>query len=400
MATMEYAVVTEAGLALQAKLATGATMTFTKFVTGKGSVSPVLLQKQTDVTEPEQEFLFSDKPYYSEEYPGEVAITMVMTNTLVTKEYFCSQVGIYANDPDDGEILYALLQTGDPFRVPTATDGGGWSTEFEIMVKYGGADAVNIYVNAAGMLTRQAADRRYMKKISCDGKLYEFVRDENGVYLQEIEDTSGEITDVSSISDADWAKLNELFIDTEELAKALENVASKVTVNGKEPDENGEITLGAADVHARPDTWMPIASDVGARPDTWMPTASDVGAFPNGAGSGTIDGTTTSPFHIAPGHYNVVPGISTNYNWPANDTTNLNGTLLVFGKLNQQSTNKGYRVYVYFDNKHRFYYACEWWGNVPTWKNVYSESSITAGTTSLTAGTSALTTGHIYQVYE
>lgn len=37
----------------------------------------------------------------------------------------------------------------------------------------------------------------------------------------------------------------------------------------------------AADVGARADTWMPTASDVGARPDTWTPTASDVGARPD-----------------------------------------------------------------------------------------------------------------------
>lgn len=33
-------------------------------------------------------------------------------------------------------------------------------------------------------------------------------------------------------------------------------------INGKEPDENGEITLTAADVGALPDTWRPSATDV------------------------------------------------------------------------------------------------------------------------------------------
>lgn len=37
----------------------------------------------------------------------------------------------------------------------------------------------------------------------------------------------------------------------------------------------------AAEVGARPDTWMPTAADVGARPDTWTPTAADVGARPD-----------------------------------------------------------------------------------------------------------------------
>ena len=36
----------------------------------------------------------------------------------------------------------------------------------------------------------------------------------------------------------------------------------------------------AAQIGARPDTWMPTAADVGARPSTWTPSASDVGAIP------------------------------------------------------------------------------------------------------------------------
>ena len=57
------------------------------------------------------------------------------------------------------------------------------------------------------------------------------------------------------------------------------------TVNGKDPDSNGNVALTASDVDARPDTWMPSATDVGARPDSWTPTAADVGAIPNTAGA-------------------------------------------------------------------------------------------------------------------
>lgn len=49
------------------------------------------------------------------------------------------------------------------------------------------------------------------------------------------------------------------------------------SINGKD----GDVTLGAEDVGARPDTWTPSAEDVGARPNTWTPSAGDVGAVPN-----------------------------------------------------------------------------------------------------------------------
>lgn len=50
-------------------------------------------------------------------------------------------------------------------------------------------------------------------------------------------------------------------------------------VNGKAL--SSDISLGASDVGARADDWMPSASDVGARAAEWMPSAAEVGARPN-----------------------------------------------------------------------------------------------------------------------
>ena len=50
------------------------------------------------------------------------------------------------------------------------------------------------------------------------------------------------------------------------------------TVNGKAADEAGEVTLGAADVGARPDTWVPTAADVGAVATNDVLTAEEIEA--------------------------------------------------------------------------------------------------------------------------
>lgn len=95
--------------------------------------------------------------------------------------------------------------------------------------------------------------------------------------------------------------------------KMLEKKLKPVkTVNGVEPDENGNVQVSgsaeavqanldahnqskknphtwkptAEEVGARPDDWMPTAEEVGARPSNWMPSASDVGAAPSGYGLG------------------------------------------------------------------------------------------------------------------
>lgn len=71
---------------------------------------------------------------------------------------------------------------------------------------------------------------------------------------------------------------NKEYVDQEaEKAKSQANQNLQAHTGNK----NNPHSVTAAQVGARPDTWMPTASDVGARPNTWMPSASDVGARPN-----------------------------------------------------------------------------------------------------------------------
>jgi hypothetical protein len=62
------------------------------------------------------------------------------------------------------------------------------------------------------------------------------------------------------------------------------------SVNSK----TGDVTLGAEDVGARPDTWTPSAEDVGARPNTWMPSYSDVNADKAGTAQSLVSTHNTN----------------------------------------------------------------------------------------------------------
>lgn len=62
------------------------------------------------------------------------------------------------------------------------------------------------------------------------------------------------------------------------------------SVNGKD----GDVTLDASDVGARPNTWTPTAADVGARPITWMPNHTDVGADKAGTAQSLVSGHNTN----------------------------------------------------------------------------------------------------------
>lgn len=65
------------------------------------------------------------------------------------------------------------------------------------------------------------------------------------------------------------------------------------SVNGK----TGAVQLSAADVGARPSSWMPTAQDVGALPATYTPpnqTAAQVGADPKGTASAVVSAHNTA----------------------------------------------------------------------------------------------------------
>ena len=68
------------------------------------------------------------------------------------------------------------------------------------------------------------------------------------------------------------------------------------SINGKTPDAAGNITLTAADVGARPDTWTPTAEQVGARPDTWLPASTVTYSLPSSGweAATTYDGAAYS----------------------------------------------------------------------------------------------------------
>lgn len=147
------AVVTNKGLALQAKLISGATMAITRAVTGTGTVDASLLQQQTAVSGEKQAMTFRPVSYPE---TGKCSVPVYLTNEALTTGYTIMQIGIYANDPDEGEILYFLCQaesgTGTP--VPSVYENPGFSAEWNFTFQYGQADNVSVTVDPANTVTR------------------------------------------------------------------------------------------------------------------------------------------------------------------------------------------------------------------------------------------------------
>lgn len=152
-------VLTDKGAALLSKLTQGNTLNITKAITGSGFVTPGLLTKQTEVTDPQQELTFRPVSYPEE---GQCAITVALKNEGLAVGYKATQVGLYATDPDEGEILFFITQSTDAASgtiVPSETEMPGYSAEWTFYLKYGQADGVTVEVYAAGTVSREEMEQ-------------------------------------------------------------------------------------------------------------------------------------------------------------------------------------------------------------------------------------------------
>ena len=156
-------VLTEKGAALLAKLTQGNTLNITKAIAGAGFVTPGLLVKQTEVTSPKQELSFKPASYPEE---GKCKITTVLTNEGLSAGYDATQIGIFAADPDGGEVLFVIAQAQDEQSgtiIPSEPEMPGYSSEWTFYFKYGQAHGVTVVVDPSNSVT-QAAMEDYVRE--------------------------------------------------------------------------------------------------------------------------------------------------------------------------------------------------------------------------------------------
>lgn len=107
MARFKKAVITDKGLALVNKVQTGITnLEFTKISTGDGDYGDSEdLTKVTDLKEKKQDFTLSSISIIDNDT---AKIRTVIGNQGLETGYYIKEIGLYAQDPDEGEILYSV----------------------------------------------------------------------------------------------------------------------------------------------------------------------------------------------------------------------------------------------------------------------------------------------------
>lgn len=101
---------TNKGIALQAKAQAGSELRYTRFVIGDGRLSGQLLPTMTNVISSKKTVPVTKLKMRS---PNEAIVGFTLSNQDVTSGFYFRELGLYAMDPDEGEILYLYANAGE-----------------------------------------------------------------------------------------------------------------------------------------------------------------------------------------------------------------------------------------------------------------------------------------------
>ena len=177
MANWRSMILTYKGIALQTKIEAGkTTMHFTKMKSGVGSIdSSKELSNYTDLVDARQELEITKIEVQVSESTGFANVCKVTSilynNSLETgEEYYLRELGLYAQDPDEGEILYAITVDDAPDFIPSALSGATTiMQEFNVYVAVGSSLEVT-FDGATGGLASTGFVRGYVVTIAPNGE--------------------------------------------------------------------------------------------------------------------------------------------------------------------------------------------------------------------------------------
>ena len=133
---------TDAGRALIVKALTGETLTFTKLGLGNGD-APADPTQLTELVNPCITFSLTSITTGS----GCASLSGTFDNSDLAAGFMAKELGVYAEDPDDGEILYAYANSDKPTYIPTSSSNSYERVTMNVVVAVGDAENVTAIIS-------------------------------------------------------------------------------------------------------------------------------------------------------------------------------------------------------------------------------------------------------------
>lgn len=206
MAEFSSLVITEKGQALVTKIMVsgGSGLGFTKIAVSDTAYPESALSTLTELTGIKQTAGISNIEKVSS---TQVKLEAGIENSKVTEGYTINTIGLYATDPDDGEILYAVCRALVAGYIPAYNGLSVSGATFELVVGVGAASNVNLDIDPAVVATFGDIVRHEKKDPTNEGGIHgvRFVNDKfelfngrNWVEMQKAYKTYGVSIDLTN----------------------------------------------------------------------------------------------------------------------------------------------------------------------------------------------------------
>lgn len=136
---------TNAGRHLATSLMAGEVLAFTKIGIGAGDpISKEQISAMTSLLNPKAYFPIAEVKYNKD---GTVSIISTFVNKDNETRFYIKEIGVFAQDPNRGEILFGVIPCGDAADLFSAKTDKELTITHEIMVKVEDAENVTFIVN-------------------------------------------------------------------------------------------------------------------------------------------------------------------------------------------------------------------------------------------------------------
>ncbi len=157
-------ILTEKGRQLQAKVQAGTKLAITKLKLGSGVLPEgKQLEDLTDLVMPKQNVGIAT---IEAQDNGLCKVSATVSNIGLHEGYYVRELGVYATDPDAGEILYLVTTDSAPDYLPAEGGATAVSQEFAVYVSANNTDNVVAEIDAGTLATMgyvQVALHQYMQ---------------------------------------------------------------------------------------------------------------------------------------------------------------------------------------------------------------------------------------------
>lgn len=224
MAEWSNATMTDVGADLQAKVNAGKTkLTFTKIKVGSGvnATNPLAL---TDVISPKWE----TTNFVVKQEGKIVSVDTFITNTGIHEAFRMSEIGLFAQDPDKGEILYAYLTDPEPDRMPAEGGSVVVSQELTIGMVFSNTGNVSLTVNMGALVTHEQLEAHNSDEHAHDNRFNAIIQQVNNMITNV--DDSDSLAKATSLQLVKTLLSNLKIKDADDVIKAIDSKKAELGI--------------------------------------------------------------------------------------------------------------------------------------------------------------------------